>query len=92
MEGAHNQKGHLDADETCPSGGSTPIFAWTPLPQRRKLQEESATKELELYPNCDVKVWLRSCEKEIVEPINGVIKGQIPPWLNGSLIRNGPVP
>lgn len=43
-----------------------------------------------LYPNCDVNVWLRSCEKEIVEPINGIIKGQIPEWINGSLLRNGP--
>nr|CAI5820208.1 unnamed protein product [Callosobruchus analis] len=96
MEGMPNYKGHLEADESCPSGRSTPIFAWTPLPQRRKLRftehkkDESAKKELELYPNCDVNVWLRSCEKEIVEPISGVIKGHIPPWLNGCLIRNGP--
>ncbi|XP_053683586.1 carotenoid isomerooxygenase [Sabethes cyaneus] len=44
----------------------------------------------ELYPNCDVNVWLRSCEKEIVEPIEGLVKGEIPEWLNGSLLRNGP--
>lgn len=42
------------------------------------------------YPNCDVNVWLRSCEQEIVEPISGTLTGVIPEWLNGSLLRNGP--
>jgi carotenoid isomerooxygenase len=42
------------------------------------------------YPNCDVNVWLRSCEHEIVEPIEGTLSGQIPKWINGSLLRNGP--
>ena len=28
-----------------------------------------------LYPNCDVNVWLRSCEEEIVDPIEGVVSG-----------------
>lgn len=42
------------------------------------------------YPNCDVNVWLRSCEHEIVEPIEGILSGQIPDWINGSLLRNGP--
>lgn len=44
----------------------------------------------DLYPNCDVNVWLRSCEQEIADPIGGVISGTIPEWLNGSLLRNGP--
>lgn len=42
------------------------------------------------YPNCDVNVWLRSCEKEIIDPICGVVIGNIPDWINGSLLRNGP--
>ncbi|KXJ70865.1 hypothetical protein RP20_CCG022271 [Aedes albopictus] len=42
------------------------------------------------YPNCDVNVWLRSCEQEIVEPIEGAVTGVIPEWLTGSLLRNGP--
>lgn len=42
------------------------------------------------YPNCDVNVWLRSCEQEIIEPIDGVMSGEIPNWINGSLLRNGP--
>lgn len=42
------------------------------------------------YPNCDINVWLRSCEHEIVEPIEGVLIGEIPKWINGSLLRNGP--
>lgn len=44
----------------------------------------------DLYPNCDAQVWLRSCEKEVIEPINGTVKGDIPKWLNGCLLRNGP--
>lgn len=43
-----------------------------------------------LYPNCDATVWLRSCKKEIVEPIDGIQSGCIPAWINGSLLRNGP--
>lgn len=39
------------------------------------------------YPNCDVNVWLRSCEKEIIEPVEGVLSGEIPSWINGSLLR-----
>lgn len=42
------------------------------------------------YPNCDVNVWLRSCEKEIIDPVDGVVIGEIPTWINGSLLRNGP--
>lgn len=43
-----------------------------------------------LYPNCDGDIWLRSCEKEIIEPLDGTVKGVIPKWLKGSLLRNGP--
>lgn len=43
-----------------------------------------------LYPNCDVNVWLRSCNQEVAEPIQGKVSGNIPKWLNGSLLRNGP--
>lgn len=42
------------------------------------------------YPKTDVKVWLRSCEKEIIEPLKSEITGIIPRWLKGSLLRNGP--
>lgn len=42
------------------------------------------------YPNCASDIWLRSCAKEIIDPIEGHIKGHIPTWLNGSLLRNGP--
>lgn len=46
--------------------------------------------DTELYPDCDVSVWLRSCEEEIVTPIAGEVEGHIPKWLNGYLLRNGP--
>lgn len=42
------------------------------------------------YPNCDVEVWLRSCEKEIIEPVEGIVTGEIPTWIKGGLLRNGP--
>ncbi|XP_047508976.1 carotenoid isomerooxygenase-like isoform X2 [Pieris napi] len=47
-------------------------------------------KEVNLYPNCESTVWLRSCEEEIIQPIKGTIAGEIPHWLRGTLIRNGP--
>ena len=47
-------------------------------------------KNIRLYPKCDCSVWLRSCEQEIVKPISGKVSGEIPKWLNGNLLRNGP--
>ncbi|XP_037298340.1 carotenoid isomerooxygenase isoform X2 [Manduca sexta] len=46
--------------------------------------------EVKLYPNCDSTVWLRSCEEEIVQPQEGRVSGEIPSWLQGTLLRNGP--
>lgn len=42
------------------------------------------------YPNCDLAIWLRSCEKEVVTPLEGITTGTIPIWISGSLYRNGP--
>lgn len=47
-------------------------------------------KNIRLYPECDCSVWLRSCETEILTPIHGKVCGEIPNWLNGYLLRNGP--
>lgn len=49
--------------------------------------EDKSTK---LYPKCDGSVWLRSCNKEVLKPIDGQVRGIIPKWLSGSLLRNGP--
>lgn len=35
-------------------------------------------------------VWLRSCEKETVTPVEGKQSGRVPKWLSGRLTRNGP--
>lgn len=32
----------------------------------------------------------RSCVPEVSEPINGVLHGELPRWLQGKLLRNGP--
>ncbi|XP_013181454.1 PREDICTED: carotenoid isomerooxygenase-like [Papilio xuthus] len=42
------------------------------------------------YPNCASSVFLRSCEEEITTPLEGKTTGHIPPWLQGTLLRNGP--
>ncbi|CAD6217193.1 GSCOCG00004716001-RA-CDS [Cotesia congregata] len=47
-------------------------------------------EEVDYYPNCDTSVWMRSCEKEVIEPIFGKTTGVIPKWLKGTLLRNGP--
>ncbi|XP_023310515.1 carotenoid isomerooxygenase [Anoplophora glabripennis] len=80
-----------------PSGQTSPIFTWSPLPQRKQMSfikrekiSSPSNKETKLYPNCDANVWLRSCEEEVIGPLQGKITGDIPNWLNGSLIRNGP--
>lgn len=69
--------------------------AASPISQYSKLVSESnfdmiSEKNVKLYPNCDGSVWLRNCEEEVIKPIGGVTKGNIPKWLNGSLLRNGP--
>lgn len=52
--------------------------------------EEPEAENQSYFPNCDTSVWMRSCEKEVIEPIHGKITGTIPPWLKGTLLRNGP--
>ncbi|XP_026733290.1 carotenoid isomerooxygenase [Trichoplusia ni] len=49
-----------------------------------------AATEEKLYPNCDATVWLRSCEEEVSEPLEGTMTGEFPSWLRGTLLRNGP--
>ncbi|CAH0714171.1 unnamed protein product, partial [Brenthis ino] len=46
--------------------------------------------KVKYYPNCDGNVWLRSCDVEAIEPIDGNITGELPSWLRGTLLRNGP--
>nr|CAD7397765.1 unnamed protein product [Timema cristinae] len=66
------------------------------LAKERKNQEfeQEVQKKLEngedLYPCCDTSIWLRSCQKEITDPLEGKITGFLPNWLKGTLIRNGP--
>ncbi|XP_043471150.1 carotenoid isomerooxygenase isoform X3 [Leptopilina heterotoma] len=57
---------------------------------RKKLKTNESNESVNLYPNCDGSIWTRSCEREIIEPIFGKVSGNIPKWLNGSLLRNGP--
>ncbi len=33
---------------------------------------------------------MRTCTTEIVTPVEGNVSGEIPQWLNGSLLMNGP--
>lgn len=61
-----------------------------PATEPTKAAKDTTQPKDDMYPNCDVNVWLRSCEQEIVEPIEGKVQGTVPEWLNGSLLRNGP--
>lgn len=50
-----------------------------------------ADAEGNYYANCDTSVWMRSCEKEIIEPLRSTeVTGIVPKWLKGILLRNGP--
>lgn len=51
--------------EQAPEGGESPSEA---------VPEGGAGK---LYPNCDPSVWLRSCEQEIDDPIEGELTGML---------------
>ncbi|KAK4302243.1 hypothetical protein Pmani_025648 [Petrolisthes manimaculis] len=42
------------------------------------------------YPKCDPTIWIRSCTQEVIQPLHGVKSGEVPKWLRGALIRNGP--
>lgn len=53
-------------------------------------QVDSKTVAGNCYPNCDLGIWLRSCDVEVITPLEGVQTGTIPAWINGSLYRNGP--
>ncbi|XP_055385042.1 carotenoid isomerooxygenase [Condylostylus longicornis] len=66
------------------------IFAVRFNPEAHDPEGERIDGSGQCYPNCDGTVWLRSCEKEITDPLKGKVSGHIPKWLNGSLLRNGP--
>ncbi|XP_015113164.1 carotenoid isomerooxygenase isoform X2 [Diachasma alloeum] len=46
--------------------------------------------DVDYYPNCDPSVWMRSCDEEVITPMTGEVRGVIPEWLSGTLLRNGP--
>ncbi|KAL1419599.1 hypothetical protein MTO96_005093 [Rhipicephalus appendiculatus] len=49
-----------------------------------------ATSE-EAAPGIDArKFYGRSCVPEVSEPITGLLRGELPAWLRGRLLRNGP--
>ncbi|XP_078034061.1 neither inactivation nor afterpotential B isoform X1 [Augochlora pura] len=57
---------------------------------KEKKQRPSDSKDKKHCPNCDSSVWMRSCEKEVTDPLAGEVTGAIPSWLKGTLLRNGP--
>nr|XP_034826966.1 carotenoid isomerooxygenase-like [Maniola hyperantus] len=46
-------------------------------------------EEKKRYPNYDMDVWFRTCEQEIIKPLEGKVTGTIPSWIQGTLLRNG---
>ncbi|KAK0180972.1 hypothetical protein PV327_003298 [Microctonus hyperodae] len=53
-------------------------------------EDNKISDNINYWPNIDLSIWLRSCDKEVIEPIKGNVTGNIPPWLKGILLRNGP--
>ena len=43
-----------------------------------------------LYPQVDISIWVRSSQEDTSHPVPGHRSGDIPCWLNGSLVQNGP--
>ncbi|XP_026812151.1 carotenoid isomerooxygenase isoform X3 [Rhopalosiphum maidis] len=60
------------------------------LDENRDLLVKRLNAGQDLYPNCDTSIWLRNCTHDIPIPVQGKIRGKIPEWLSGSLLRNGP--
>jgi len=46
------------------------------MPQSPEIGFENG-KNIAFYPNCDINVWLRSCEKEEHSPIEGKLTGKL---------------
>ncbi|ODM91398.1 Carotenoid isomerooxygenase [Orchesella cincta] len=57
----------------------------------QSIADPNNIKENQFNETCDFSIWLRTCNQEIEKPIPGYVSfGEVPKWLSGSLIRNGP--
>lgn len=60
-----------------PVGGRTSINdIFRGLDEDRNLLVKRLDGVQKLYPNCDTSIWLRNCTREIINPIQGKIKGK----------------
>nr|XP_054919749.1 carotenoid isomerooxygenase-like [Dermacentor andersoni] len=51
----------------------------------------AARQEASSSPGIDArKFYRRSCAPEVSEPVTGLLRGELPAWLQGRLLRNGP--
>ncbi|KAK8773132.1 hypothetical protein V5799_012335 [Amblyomma americanum] len=51
----------------------------------------AASHDASSAPGIDARdLYRRSCEPEVSEPVTGVLQGELPAWLKGRLLRNGP--
>lgn len=54
----------------------------------KEVMEKKVRDGVDLYPNCDTSIWMRTCEEEVVEPIQGVASGMYKiSRIQNSLIR-----
>ena len=75
---AYKELTSVRADKQCDSGKpETPPVNATEAPSH-------------CYPNCDLGIWLRTCDVEVNTPLEGDTSGHIPLWIDGALYRNGP--
>ncbi len=51
--------------------------------------EKALNFKMEKIIKYDMSIWARSCNSELLKPIQGKIFGSIPKWINGSFLRNG---
>ncbi|KAK8772226.1 hypothetical protein V5799_024530 [Amblyomma americanum] len=50
-----------------------------------------SSREVSSPPGLDLRKFFgRSCDPEISEPVTGAVQGEVPAWLQGRLLRNGP--
>ena len=65
--GSHRRRSSAQLELLMVFGGTEPAVG-----QQQQQEEEPA----DCYPNCDLSIWMRSCDKEQIEPLQGEITGQ----------------
>ena len=60
----------------------------TAAPDREEKAATDREEKVNLYPNCDATIWLRTLKKEVLVPIQGQVKGNSSSCQHEPIISN----